>query len=130
MKHNVNKLHVQRSLWRENNKNALCWAFYFVNDNKKVLKIAIQTMHCILCHSNPILNLNPKTQARKGLIIYNTINGIIALRKHVNSNHSNVLKKFEEANFPFKEEEIQVLKIDQIFLLNSISSFFFCKRIF
>jgi len=42
------------------------------------------------------LNLNPKTQARKGIIIYNLINGIIALKKHVNLKHSNVLNFFEE----------------------------------
>jgi hypothetical protein len=41
------------------------------------------------------LNLNPKTQARKGLIICNIINGIIALKKHVNSDHSNVLRRGE-----------------------------------
>ncbi len=47
-------------------------------------------MHCILYHNNPILHVNPKTQARKGLIIYNTTNGIVALKKHVNSNHPNI----------------------------------------
>jgi len=40
-------------------------------------------MHCI-CHNNSILNLNPKTQTRRGLIKYNTTNDIITLRKHVN----------------------------------------------
>ncbi len=84
------KLHAQRSLWQKNCKNALCQAFYYVNDNKKVNIIFFQTMCCILCHNNPIFNLNPKTQARKGLFIYNTTNGITTLRKHVNSNHSNV----------------------------------------
>jgi hypothetical protein len=59
----------------------LCWAFCCVNDNKEVNVIALQTMHCIVCHNNPILNLNPKTQARKGLIIYKTTNGIATLRE-------------------------------------------------
>jgi hypothetical protein len=40
-------------------------AFYNVNDNKKVNRIVLQTMRCILCHNNPILNLNPKTQVGK-----------------------------------------------------------------
>jgi hypothetical protein len=40
-------------------------AFYSVNDNKKINIIVLQTTHCILCHNNPILNLNPKTQIRK-----------------------------------------------------------------
>jgi hypothetical protein len=84
------KLHAQRSFWQKNSKNALGQAFYYGNDNKKVNIIVLQTMHCIPRHNNPILNLNPKTQARKGLFIYNTTNGITTLRKHVNSNHSNV----------------------------------------
>jgi hypothetical protein len=42
-------------------------------------------MHCIFCHNSLVLNFNPKTQARKGLIIYSIINGITALRKHINS---------------------------------------------
>jgi hypothetical protein len=77
----------------------------------------LETMHCILCHNNLILNLNPKTQARKWLIIYNTINGIVALKKHVNSDHSNVLKKNEEeVNCPLSEEEKQPSKkIQNIF---------------
>jgi hypothetical protein len=53
-------------------------------------------MRCYLCHNNSILNLNPKTQVKKRLIIYNTTNGIVALRKHVNVDHSNVLKRIEE----------------------------------
>ncbi len=44
-------------------------------------------MCCIICYNNSILNLNPKTQARR-FIIYNTINDITALRKHVNVDHS------------------------------------------
>jgi hypothetical protein len=39
--------------------------------------------------------------------IYNTINGIIALRKHVDSNHCNILKKLEEVNSPLKKYEKQ-----------------------
>jgi len=43
------------------------------------------------------LNLNPKTQARRRLIIYyNTTHGIPKLKKHVNVDHSNILKLFEE----------------------------------
>jgi hypothetical protein len=94
MKENFKKLHGQRSFWKGNSRNALCWVLYYVNHNKEVNVIACQTMHCIFCHSNPILNLNPKTQARKRLIIYNTTNGIATLREHDNANHSNVLNFF------------------------------------
>jgi len=45
-------------------------------------------------------------QTRKRLITYITINGIVALRKHVNSNHLNIFFNFEEkTNFPLKEDE-------------------------
>ncbi len=84
------KLCAQRTFWRENNKNAVCQAFYCVNDNKEVNVITPQNMRCIFCHNNPILNVNPKTQAKKKLIIYNTTNGITTLKKYVNSNHSNI----------------------------------------
>jgi len=86
--------------------------------------IVLQTMRCILCHNNPILNLNPKTQARKGLFIYNTTNGITTLRKHVNSNHSNGFFLIEEMNCPLKEKERQPLKKNQIFLLIPYLVFF------
>jgi hypothetical protein len=85
----------KRLFWKPNNKNALCWAFYCVNDNKEVGFIALQVMHCILCYNSPILNLNPKIQARRRLIIHNKINGIIALRKHINLNHSNYFFKLK-----------------------------------
>jgi hypothetical protein len=48
-------------------------------------------MRCIFCHNDPILNVNPKTQARKTWIIYNSSNGKVPLRKHLN-----ILKTFEE----------------------------------
>jgi uncharacterized protein with PQ loop repeat len=90
LKKNLNKLHAQRSFWKTNNITLLCWAFYPINDNKEANIIALQTMHCIIYHNNPILNLNLKTQVRKGLIIYNKINTITTLKKHVNSYNFNV----------------------------------------
>jgi hypothetical protein len=47
-------------------------------------------MCCILCCNSLVLNLNANIQARRRLITYKTINGIIALRKHVNSDHCNI----------------------------------------
>jgi hypothetical protein len=91
---------------------------------KKVNITTAQTMCCIFCHNNPVLNLNPKSQARKGLIIYNTITNIDALTKHVNSNHFNVLRKFEEVNYLLKEKERQPSKKRPNISSNSISSFF------
>ncbi len=41
---NLKKLHAQRTFWRGNNRNALCWAFYCVNDNKEINVTTPQTM--------------------------------------------------------------------------------------
>ncbi len=88
-------------------------------------------MHCISCHNNPILNVNPKNQARKGLIIYNTINVIATLRKHVNLDHFNILKKFEkEVNCPLREDEKRLSKKRTNISSNSISNSFVAKKSF
>jgi hypothetical protein len=53
-------------------------------------------MFYIICYNSPILNLNPKTQARKRFIIYNTITSMTTLIKHVNLYHYNILNFFDE----------------------------------
>jgi hypothetical protein len=80
--------------------------------NKDVDVKCPQTMRCILCYNSPILFCNPKTQARKGLIIYNKTNGIITLKKHVNVNDSIIAKMFEEEtnNLVIGKVEKQLVK--------------------
>jgi hypothetical protein len=93
-------------------RNELCWFIYCVNDNDDVDLKAPQIMHCIFCYNSPILISNPKTHARKGLIMYNTTNGITTLKKHVNTNHFVIEILFEEEiSSPLKvNEEIQPTK--------------------
>jgi hypothetical protein len=64
-------------------------------------------MHCIFCHKSSILNLNPKTQVKRKLIMYNTINVITTLKKHVNSYHCNFFLNLKKINSPLKEDERQ-----------------------
>jgi hypothetical protein len=45
------KLHAQ-IFWEPNNKNALRWAFYCVNDNKEIDLIRFQMMNCIFSHNS------------------------------------------------------------------------------
>jgi hypothetical protein len=54
MKKHLQKLHVQRNFWRRHNRNSLCWAFYYVNDGKKVEATSHQVMKCILCYDSVI----------------------------------------------------------------------------
>jgi hypothetical protein len=115
-------LHAQRLFWNPSNINVLCWAFYCVNDNKEVDLRSLQIMHCIYRRNNLILNLNPKTQARKGFIIYKTTNSIIALNKHDNLDHCSFFFKLEEeVNCPLKEHEKQPSKKNQNISSNNIS---------
>jgi hypothetical protein len=69
MKENLRKLHGQRLFWKPNSINALWWAFYYVNNNNEIDVIAPQVMHFLIYYNSPILNLNPKIQIRKWLII-------------------------------------------------------------
>jgi len=76
-----------------------------VNDKKDVDVKCPQTMRCILCYSSLVLFCNLKTEAKKGLIIYSTTNGIVTLKKHVNVDHSIIVKIFEEElNSPLRGE--------------------------
>jgi hypothetical protein len=52
MKDNSRKLHAQILFWEANNENALCWAFYCINDNKKIDLIGFQIIRFILCHNS------------------------------------------------------------------------------
>jgi len=65
MKENLKKLHAQRLFWKPNSGNVLCWALYFVNDNKKIDLITFQVMHCILCYNIPIFDLNPESSTKR-----------------------------------------------------------------
>jgi len=87
--------------------------------------------HCIFCYINPILVKNPKNQAKKGLILYNTTNRITTLKNYVSTNYSILGKKFEEEmNSPLKrKKEKQPTKkrpnISRCFISN-----FFVRRTF
>jgi hypothetical protein len=83
MKKNLQKLHVQRKIWRGHNINSLCWAFYCVNDGKENEARSHQVMRSILCYDNVVNIPNPGTKERKGLITYYKTYGITILKKHV-----------------------------------------------
>ncbi len=74
------KICIFKDKWRHDNKNALCWSFYCVNENKLMDVKCSQLMRCILCYITLVLITNAKTQARKCLIFYKSANEIIALK--------------------------------------------------
>ncbi len=47
MEKKLKKLHVQRKMWRDHNRNALCWSFQYVDDGKDVEGKSPQIMRCI-----------------------------------------------------------------------------------
>jgi hypothetical protein len=61
-------------------------------------------------YANTILITNAKTQARKGLILYNSVNGIITLKNHVYVDRCMITKMFEKVNSLFKDVEKHLQK--------------------
>jgi hypothetical protein len=47
---NLQKLHAQRLFWKPKRRNAICWVFYVVNDNKPMDSKILQIMKCHLCY--------------------------------------------------------------------------------
>jgi hypothetical protein len=79
MKENLKKLHAQRKIWKPHGKISLCWNFYCVNNNVDVDLVNTKIMCCNLCYQNPVIGINTRIQARKGLISYYKTNGITFL---------------------------------------------------
>jgi len=94
MKENLKKLHAQRKIWKPHGKTSLCWNFYCVNDNAEVDIVNTQIMCCIFFYQNPVIGINPKTQAKKRLISYYKTSGITSLKKHVDAYHSFIAQMF------------------------------------
>ncbi len=66
-----------------------------MNNGKKVDGTSHQVLKCILCYVDPINVLNLKI--KKEMVFKNIIRrGIITLKKHVNVDHSIIVKKMEE----------------------------------
>jgi hypothetical protein len=85
-------------------------------------------MRCIFCYVNLFLISNVKTEARKGLILYNSANGIIALKKHVYANHGRIAKIFEKiTNLIKKPYERQLAKKRPHINRTTIFNFFITK---
>jgi hypothetical protein len=79
---NLQKLHAQRLFWKLKGRNAICWAFYVLNDNKLMDGKVPQIMRCHLCYKTLVL-YNPKINLRKGLISYCKSNGISTLKNMI-----------------------------------------------
>ncbi len=57
----LQQLQTQRKKWHHDNRNALCWSFYCVNDNLKVNLDVPQMMCCLLCQFQPVFYEFKKT---------------------------------------------------------------------
>jgi len=79
-------------------RNSITWAFFEVNDNQPINLFENQIMRCIICHNEITLLeiLAICTRYKKGLIAYHKYNGIIAMKKHVESDHFTLLQKLLE----------------------------------
>ncbi len=91
-------MHAQRLFWKVEGRDAICWAFYVINDNKLMDGKIPQVMKYHLCSKTLVL-YNLRTKLRKGLISYYKTNGISTLKKHADVEHSLLAKTLgEEVN--------------------------------
>jgi hypothetical protein len=95
MERNLQILHTQRKIWKSHNRNAICWDFYYVNDNKEVdPRNFDQVMRCLFCYNSLAHVFNPNKRKRKKLITYYKT-WYEKFEKHVDSDQQllNFLKK-------------------------------------
>ncbi len=80
--------------WKSHYYNAPKWVSFKVNNNQPVEISQNQIMKCIICQNDmvPLEILVMCTRCRKGLIAYHKSIGITTMKKHVDSNHSILLK--------------------------------------
>ncbi len=93
IKHILEQLQIQRKKWCPRNRNALCWSFYYVNDNFKMNLDVFQMMCCLLCNFQFVFFVNPIKQLREGLISCHKISSTTCLQKYFDANHPRTLKK-------------------------------------
>ncbi len=79
MEKNFQTFHVQRKIWKKHNMNAIYWAFYYVNDDKKIDPKNPTIMKCLVYYNSPMHVLNPNT--KKNLITYCKTYGTILLKE-------------------------------------------------
>jgi hypothetical protein len=68
----MQKLHVEKMFWKPFYRTSCVKHFNVSMIIKTLIFKSFQMMHSIFCYINPILIKNPKNQAKKGLILYNT----------------------------------------------------------
>ena len=89
-------LQQQAFFWALWGRNSRPWAFFLPNNNEPVVLDKPQVLQCTLCHSNALGAevLTHKTRGRKDAITYNKAHGTIAMRKHVDNEHSEVSSRY------------------------------------
>jgi hypothetical protein len=55
-KSNNEKVTCTKIILESNSRNALCWTFYCVNDNKEIDLKTPEIICCIICYNSPILD--------------------------------------------------------------------------
>ncbi len=85
-------------VWKPHYCNSRTWVYFKVNNNQPMEISQNQIMKCVICQNDiiPLEILSMHTRCRKDLIAYHKSNGITTMKKHVDSNHSILLKKMLE----------------------------------
>lgn len=66
-----------------------------INDASRAINMTTsQTLRCIICHSGNIGAQSRATQARKGIVSYNSTHGTSSMKHHLTSNHNVIFEKY------------------------------------
>jgi len=92
MEKNLRTLHIQRKIWKGHTRNAICWAFYYANDDKESDPRNPQVMRCQFCYNSLVHAFNLNKKKKKRLKTY----GLTTFKKHVDNDHAIIVKKIDE----------------------------------
>ncbi len=92
------ELKKQGITWKPHSHLSLSWAFFKVNNNQPIDLDANQIMGCIIYHNQVCSreSLALCMRCYKGFNTYYKVNGIIAMKKHVEDEHVTLLGKYLE----------------------------------
>ncbi len=90
-------LHLQAKIWVSYNCTSIPWAFFLINNRDFPNCDQVQQLKCSICfpHIVPTL-IEKKTKGKRKIFAYNTFFGTSSMKKHVESEHLELLTSYVE----------------------------------
>ncbi len=91
-------LHLQAKIWVNYNCKSIPWAFFIVNNRDFPNCDQVQQLKCSICfpYIVPLTLIKTNTKGKRGIISYNTFFGSSSMKRHVESEHLELLTSYIE----------------------------------